>query len=150
MSLCLNLSRARGIFALARIGCRRQPSRREDLCGQASNRARRWNLKLGAKAEGLRGLHTSASLFGTNVLLKLHYSQCIPSLDATVLHKLLTNITIVCIFSSIVPRPPPSKMSSLTVTVKLRVCETTCPAFHGDNLYRQWPWNEAKSNSIEM
>ena len=118
MTLCLNLARTRGIFALARIGCRRQPSRREDLCGQASNRARRWNLKLGAKAEGLRGLHTSASLFGTNVLLKLHYSQCIPSLDAKVLHKLLTNITIVCIFSSIVPRPPPSKMSSLTVKLR--------------------------------
>ena len=119
MRSCLNLARTRGIFALARIGCRRQPSRWEDLYGQTSNWARRWN-KLGAKAEGLRGLHTSASLFGTNVLLKFHYSQCIPSLDATVLHKLLTNITIVCIFSSIVPRPPPSKMSSLTVTVKLQ------------------------------
>ena len=102
MSLCLNLAKTRVVFALARIGCRRQTSKLEE----ASNRGR-WN-KYGAKAEGLRRLHTSASLFTQNVFLKLHYPQCIPSLDTAVLHKLLTKITIVCI-SEHRSRPPPSR-----------------------------------------
>ena len=133
MSLCLNLAKMRGIFALARIGSRRQQLRWEDLYGRASNQARQWN-KHGVKAEGLRRLHTSASLFtNANVLLKLHYSQCILSLDTTVLHKLLTNITIVCIFSSIVPRPPPIKcLVSLSLWNYSQ--RDYLPSFHGEKI----------------
>lgn len=97
MSSRLNLSKTRGVFALSRIGYRRQTSRLEDLYGQGSNRAP-WNKRYEANAEGLRRLHTSSSLFQlTNVFLKLHYTQCISSLNAAVLHKLLTSITTVCI-----------------------------------------------------
>jgi len=61
----------------------KNPAWLEDFYGQASNRAS-WSKGYAAKAEGLRRLHTSASLF--QLKLKLHYSQCIPSLDAAVLH----------------------------------------------------------------
>lgn len=97
LSLRLNLAKTRAVFALARSGYRGQTSRLENPYGQASNRVL-WNKRYEVNAEGLRRLHTSSSLFQlTNVFLKLHYSQCISSLDAAVLHKLLTSITTVCI-----------------------------------------------------